>query len=145
MSAFNSWPICCRFWAETGFCHSLLRFRLVFSGIGFAQQVDGPEGFRAGATQRVVYRLCVHRFKAAFGDVIHAGIVRHHLELPHVGGERWQALRRAQHARKVCAHSDGSEWRGIFLWNILQRAIQPAIFGAFRPGVPDSIKSCASK
>ncbi len=88
-------------------------FRLIFSGIGFTKHVDGFKGFRAGAAQHVIDGLRVHGFKAAFSDVIHAGVLRDNFELLHVR-QRDGRGGAAQHAGKIGTHGHGAKRRSIF-------------------------------
>ncbi len=56
-------------------------FRGQFAGVDFAEHVDGFEGFRAGAVQRVVHALRIHGFEAALHYVVHGRRLRDDFEI----------------------------------------------------------------
>ena len=99
-------------------------FRLELRGIGLAQHINRFEGFGSGAAQRLVHRLRVKGLEPAFNN----RRLRDHLKLSYVR-QSDSRRRPAQHPRQTRAHGHGAERRSIRLGQVLQRAVQPAIFG----------------
>src|ERR1017187_3163057 len=104
-------------------------FWLISIGINFLKLVNGRESFLSNASERLVNRGCVHRFKTALDSLLRPV----HFELLEIR-DRDGRCKTCERARKIWPERDCSKRRRLLFRSGLQWAVQPAVVGGFNSG-----------